>query len=415
MASGVVPPKPVKPTPAPSKPATTTTRPSGTIAKAAPAVPSAIKPQKGILAPGKPKTTTEVTPPVITNRGGGTTPPPVTKRNLVGTVDNGDGTITKYYSDGSEETIPGGAGKPGGGKSTEQLYEEWLAQQDLKERTSAFKVLEDTFGQYGLSSLVPAIKNYLIEGLSEDEAIIQLRQTPEYKTRFLGNEGRRAKGLAAYDEGTYLNAEQTYRDILAQAGLDTLANQDTFAKLIGGAVSAAETQDRIQNVFNKIDNADPELRQQIGSYLTGYGISDPNLQRTQLASALLTGGTSAQELVRGIEKAQIKTAALTAGVPVDEQDITGLQKQLESAKTYDVYGTAKKAFGEIAATEPTLTKLANIYGEDAAALRPELQQEAFFGLASQRRKKLQEKEQATFGGQAGTTQVSLGQTGAGTF
>lgn len=414
MASGVVPPKPVKPTPAPSKPATTTTRPSGTIAKATTSVPSAIKPQAGILAPGKPKTTTPpITPPPSDKNQkvdkGQTTPTPLTFID----TDNGDGTITRKYSDGSIEIISGGRGA--GGSSAEDAYTKWLAAQDLKERTSAYTILEDTFNSYGLGTLVPAIKNYLVQGLSEDEALIQLRQTPEYKTRFLGNEGRRAKGLAAYDEGTYLNAEQTYRDILAQSGLDVLANQNTYAQLIGGAVSAAETQDRIQNVFNKIDNADPALREQIGNYLTGYGVSDPNLQRTQLASALLTGGTSAQELVRGIEKAQIKTAALTAGVPVDESDIAGLQKQLESTKTYDVYGTAKKAFGEIAAIEPTLTKLANIYGEDAAALKPELQQEAFFGLASQRRKKLQEKEQATFGGQAGTTQVSLGQTGAGTF
>jgi hypothetical protein len=330
----------------------------------------------------------------------------ITKPLTFKDVDNGDGTITRTYSDGSVEIIAGGRGAGG---DSNIAYENWLAQQDLKERTSAFKVLEDTFNRYGLGTLAPKIKEFLIQGLSEDEAIIQLRQTPEYQTRFLGNEGRRAKGLAAYDEATYLNAEQTYRDILAQAGLDTLATADTFSKLIGGAVSAAETQDRIQNVFNKIDNADPQLKQQLGNYLTGYGVSDPNLQRTQLASALLTGGTSAQELVRSIEKAQIKTAALTAGVNIAEENVTNLQKQLESAKTYDVYGTAKKAFGEIAATEPTLTKLANIYGEDAAALQPELQQEAFFGLASQRRKKLQEKEQATFSGQAGTSTVSLAQ------
>jgi hypothetical protein len=295
------------------------------------------------------------------------------------------------------------------------LYEQWLNRQNQKERVSAFKILEDAFNTYGLGSLVPAIQNFLRQGLSDDEAVIELRKTPEYKTRFKGNEGRLAKGLAAYSESDYLTAEQTYRDILAQSGLENLATRDTFSQLIGGAVSAAEVNDRINNVFNKIDNADAKLKEQIGNYLTGYGVTDPNVQRTQLASALLTGGTNAQELVRGIEKAQIKTAALTAGVNILEEDVTGLQKQLESSKTYDVYGTAKKAFGEIAANEPTLTKLANIYGEDAATLKPELQQEAFFGLASQRRKKLQEKEQATFGGQAGTSTASLSQGLAGSI
>lgn len=405
MAAPVA-PKPVKPTPTPSKP--TTTRPSGTIAKPAPAVPSGIKPQAGILAPGK-KTTNIQTGSSNLGQNNNKIQTPAALTFI--DTDNGNGTITRRWSNGDVEIISGGKGAGSGDSASVELL-----RRDEANRKSAFKVLEDTFNSYGLGSLVPVVRSFMEQGLSDDEAVIQLRQTPEYKTRFLGNEGRRAKGLAAYDEGTYLNAEQTYRDILAQAGLDVLATQDTFSKLIGGAVSAAETQDRIQNVFNKIDNADSALKEQIGNYLTGYGVSDPNLQRTQLASALLTGGTSAQELVRGIEKAQIKTAALTAGVQVGEEEITGLQKQLESVKTYDVYGTAKKAFGEIAATEPTLTKLANIYGEDAAALKPELQQEAFFGLQSQRRKKLQEKEQATFAGQSGTSQVSLSKQGtAGQF
>ena len=43
----------------------------------------------------------------------------------------------------------------------------------------------------------------------------------------------------------------------------------------------------------------------------------------------------------------------------------------------------------------------------------ELEQEAFFGLASQRRKKLQERERATFAGQAGISTASLAQRTAG--
>ena len=320
-------------------------------------------------------------------------------------TDNGNGTITRTYSNGTVEIISGGRGV---GQGTDPL-----TLQAESNRRSAFKVLEDTFNSYGLGSLVPVVKNFMEQGLSDDEAIIQLRQTPEYKQRFLGNEGRRAKGLYAYSESEYLQAEQTYRDLLAQSGLETLATADTFSKLIGGAVSPAETQDRIQNVFTKIDNADAQLREQIGGYLTGYGISDPNIQRTQLASALLMGGTSAQDLVRNIEKAQIKTAALTSGMNLGEENISSLQKQLETAKTYDVYGTSKKAFGELAQTMPTTEKLSQIYGDQTPGLSEELQQEAFFGLQSQRRKKLQEQEKATFGGQSGTSTVSLAQQSTG--
>lgn len=321
-------------------------------------------------------------------------------------TDNGNGTITRTYSNGTVEILPGGRG--GGDSASAELL-----RRDDANRRSAFKVLEDTFNSYGLGSLVPVVRTFMEQGLSDDEAVIQLRQTPEYKQRFLGNEGRRAKGLYAYSESEYLQAEQTYRDLLAQSGLETLATADTFSKLIGGAVSPAETQDRIQNVFTKIDNADAQLREQIGGYLTGYGISDPNIQRTQLASALLMGGTSAQDLVRNIEKAQIKTAALTSGMNLGEENISSLQKQLETAKTYDVYGTSKKAFGELAQTMPTTEKLSQIYGDQTPGLSEELQQEAFFGLQSQRRKKLQEQEKATFGGQSGTSTVSLAQQSTG--
>jgi len=414
MAAPVA-PKPVKPTT--TKASTTTkgtTIPSGSIAQPRPTTPktsfdpaSLTKSNKQIVQTIQQRNISGNS----ANIGGGTgtglqtNNKPLTFKD----VDNGDGTITRTYSDGSVEILAGGRGP---GPTTDPATTE-LLRRDEANRVSAFKVLQDTFNAYGLGSLVPVIRTFMEQGLSDDEAVIQLRQTPEYKQRFLGNEGRRAKGLYAYSESEYLQAEQTYRDLLAQSGLETLATADTFSKLIGGAVSPAETQDRIQNVFTKIDNADAQLREQIGGYLTGYGISDPNVQRTQLASALLMGGTSAQDLVRNIEKAQIKTAALTSGMTLAEENISSLQKQLETAKTYDVYGTSKKAFGELAQMQPTTEKLANIYGEDTTNLSNELQQEAFFGLASQRRKKLQEREKATFGGSAGTSTVSLAQQSAG--
>lgn len=394
MAAPVA-PKPIKPA-APKAPTTVkgTTRPSGTTAQAAkPTTKSPIGPGSNYL---KPKTSTGTT-------GSRITPPAAPPILPTGPILNPSDLNNNGILDILENI---------GGTTTDPATAE-LLRRDEANRVSAFKVLEDTFNSYGLGSLVPVVRTFMEQGLSDDEAVIQLRQTPEYKTRFLGNEGRRAKGLYAYSESEYLQAEQTYRDLLAQSGLETLATADTFSKLIGGAVSPAETQDRIQNVFTKIDNADAQLREQIGGYLTGYGISDPNIQRTQLASALLMGGTSAQDLVRNIEKAQIKTAALTSGVAIGEENISSLQKQLETAKTYDVYGTSKKAFGELAQTMPTTEKLSQIYGDQTPGLAEELQQEAFFGLASQRRKKLQEKEKATFGGQSGTSTVSLAQQSTG--
>jgi len=291
-----------------------------------------------------------------------------------------------------------------------------LRRQNEADRRSAYAILDDAFKGYGLETLAPVIRSLMEQGVSTDEAALELRKTDAYKTRFIGNEGRIAKKLAVYSPAEYLQAEQTYRDVLAQNGLEALAGTETYSKLISGAVSPVEMQNRIINVFNKIDNADSGLKEQLGTYFSTYGVGDPNLQRTQIASALLIGATSAQELERSLQKSQLRSAATTAGLGVlGEPEVTDLQKQLEAAKTYDVYGTAKKAFGELATVQPLTTKLSQIYNEDTTGLQQELQQEAFFGLASQRRKNLQQKEQAAFSGQSGISTVSLAQQASGSF
>jgi hypothetical protein len=169
-------------------------------------------------------------------------------------------------------------------------------------------------------------------------------------------------------------------------------------------------------VFNKIDNADAVLKQNINQYFGQYGVTDPTIQKQQVALAILGGNQAAGALQKTLQKAQLRAGAQMAGLTVAETNVEELQKQAESAGVADVYGLAKQGFSTLAQTQPVPEKLAQIYGEDVTSLQPELQQEAFFGLASQRRKKLQEKEQATFGGQAGTSTVSLTQkSSAGQF
>jgi hypothetical protein len=342
----------------------------------------------------------------------------ISKDELVN-LDKGFNT-TLYGADarsGTAGAAPWLTADTGGGTPTvEDPAAAELRRQAQADRKSAYAILEDAFKGYGLETLAPVIRSLMEQGVSTDEAALELRKTQAYKTRFIGNEGRIAKGLAVYSPAEYLQAEQTYRDVLAQNGLEALAGTETYSKLISGAVSPVEMQDRIVNVFNKIDNADSALKEQLGNYFSTYGVGDPALQRTQIASALLVGATSAQELERSLQKSQLRAAATTAGLGVlGEPEVTDLQKQLEAAKTYDVYGTAKKAFGELATVQPLTTKLSQIYNEDTTGLQQELQQEAFFGLASQRRKKLEQKEQAAFSGQSGISTVSLAQQASGSF
>jgi len=289
-------------------------------------------------------------------------------------------------------------------------------------RRSAFALIEEELTRLGLPSLISDIKKFLTEGYSAEEARLLLPQTEAYKTRFAGNEGRRAKGLPTYTPSEYLTAEQTYRDLFNQYNLNELATQNTFTALIGGLTSIDEAKARIDNVFSKIDNAPSELRTQLSNYLGAYGVGDPNKQRSEIALALMQGPEGINQLDTKLRKAYIRTGAATSKVDVAEENISQLEKQLTTSgySTEQIGNIAKEAYSTLAETLPSVQKLAEISKQDTTGLQEELTQEAFGQttgtlMPSQRRKKLQEQEQARFAGQSGISQVSLGRSQAGSF
>jgi hypothetical protein len=421
---------PKRPLPTPPKPPTIpsgirpSTLPGATKATqqyTTPAGPKAPRTQPGVMGssyvPGRTTTTATTTTKskstgkgTTSTTGTGTKPSTTKTKTISRTEDNGDGTYTIYYSDGTTKI---GGTKIGGAAEDPALQ----YQRDIEaaNRKSAFQILADEFTQRGLPTLAAEVERFMKEGLTPAEARISIRNTQAYKERFKGNEGRIKKGLAVYQPDEYLAAEETYRNLLLANNLQDLANKNTTDAFIGGAISAVEVQDRIQNVFNKIDNADSTLKGQLGQYFGNYGITDPNLQRTQLASALLSGETSSMSLERQLKKAQLRAGAALSDVTIAETGVESLQKQLEAQNVSDVYGVAKTGFSTLAQTQRETERLGGIYGAEQAPMAEELQQEAFFGLQSQRRKKLQEREQATFGGQAGISTAGLARGTAGSF
>jgi hypothetical protein len=289
-------------------------------------------------------------------------------------------------------------------------------------RIDAFEVLKTELTNLGLPEFVPIIQGYITQDISPSVAPTLLEQTDVYKQRFIGNEARRQKGLQQLDMAGYLNAERDYRQLLKQYNLSALDNKETYAALIGGDVSLDEATDRITDVFNKIDNADATLKQSIGQYFNQYGVTDPTIQKQQVALAILSGDQGAKALQKTLQKAQLRAGAQFAGISVGEAAIEELQRQASASGVADVYGLAKQGFSTLAQTQAETERLTQIYGAQPttvaetaipAQVAPktdeELKQEAFFGLASQRRKKLQEKERAAFSGATGTSTVSLTQ------
>ena len=324
-------------------------------------------------------------------------------KTITNRVTNADGSITIFYNDGTTETI-GGATLP---DPAAAMREEG--------RRSAFMILEKEFKDNGLDTLIPEIKRFMTEGYGAEEASLMLPDTQAYRTRFAGNEGRKALGLPVYSPGQYITAEQTYRDLFNQYNLGELANQETYNSLIGGAVSIDEAKARVDNVFARIDKAPDELKTQLSTYLNAYGVGDPTKQRSQIALALMKGPQGINELETSLRKANIRTGAALSNINVAEENISQLEKQLSTSglSTEQIGNLSREAYANIAEVQPTITKLSEIYGDQTPGLSKELEQEAFFGLASQRRKKLQEREKATFGGQAGVSTASLAQRTAG--
>ncbi|ANH49506.1 putative restriction endonuclease [Freshwater phage uvFW-CGR-AMD-COM-C455] len=254
-----------------------------------------------------------------------------------------------------------------------------------------------------IKSLTTAVEEYIAKGYTEDTIRALLPQTEAYKSRFAGNKGRQAAGLAVYSPAQYLQAEDTYAEILNRFNLGKLATREQFAELISERKSASEVVDLVQNVYDRIRYADTNLKAQLKT------LEEFNISESDLAASILSGDKTAQELKRKIAGAEVATEAGIRGLSTTRaQELANLGVTREQART---------GFEAIAQTAPTLTKLGQIYGSPATAAdqQTELEKEQFQGLASERRKRLAEQEQAAFMGRSGTANISLGRRTPGSI
>lgn len=112
---------------------------------------------------------------------------------------------------------------------------------------TADQIIATALAGWGLTSLTKVVQGYNTQGLKGDEAYLQLITTPEYKQRFAGNDGLRAKGLTPLSEAEYLSRETSIDQQFATYQLppgfaDSTADK---AKLIGGNVGAKELDQRL--------------------------------------------------------------------------------------------------------------------------------------------------------------------------
>jgi len=272
------------------------------------------------------------------------------------------------------------------------------------ERRGIFDVLTDRFSKYGLSSLVPKVRDLIINGATEDTITIQLQETPEYQRRFRANQERIKKGLQVLTPSEYLNMEDSYRQILRAYGLNQFDTDDYVSQFISNDISAAELSSRVVNAVQRVRNADPAISQTLRDF---YGIG-----QNDLVAYVLDPNQQLPKIERQIAAAEIGTAARRQGI----QPGVAVAEQLAAQGI--TQAEAQKGYATIADILPTAEKLSQIYkGVEEEYGLAESEQEVFNSLASAQRKRqrLVGREVAGFSGQSGVARGSLGTSTGGQY
>lgn len=270
------------------------------------------------------------------------------------------------------------------------------------ERKSIMDILTARFAQFGLSSLVPKIKELAISGATENTITFALQETDEYKTRFKANQIRLEKNLKVLSPAEYLTVEDSYRQVLRAYGLKQFDTDDYVSQFIANDVSPTELSNRVVTAVQRVQNADPAVSRTLRDY---YGVG-----QADLVAYVLDPEQQFQKIQRQVSAAEIGTAARVQGLE------TGVSVAEQLAAQGVTQAEAQKGYATIADILPGAKKLSDIYGTTLEGYdQATAEQEVFNQLASAQRarKKLTEREVAAFSGKTGLSGTSLGSTTRG--
>lgn len=271
----------------------------------------------------------------------------------------------------------------------------------------ARNTIKAVLSTYGLESLAETLWGSYTSGLvdinNEQALVYSIRETPEYKTRFAGNTARLKKGLAELSPAEYIGLEDSYRQIMRSNGLPSgfYDQTDDFSKFIEGDVSPSELQDRVQQGYLAVSEADPEVKRQMQQL---YGVTEG-----QLAAYFIDPERTAPLLKRQAQAANIAARGLEQG---------GIQLTGAFAENLAARGIteqqARAGFAEVGA----LGELKQTFAGETALSGEQLAGAAFgIDVASQqeleRRKRLRTGEFAGGGSFARTTGETSGSTSLG--
>lgn len=279
--------------------------------------------------------------------------------------------------------------------------------------TAAFSALS-AVGVEGLLSVMEQIRTAYPD-ISAEDALTLLkfdkRYNEPYLQRFSGNRKRMAAGLAPLDDQTYLANEAAYSKIFNAYGLKQFDNRERYANFIGSDIAPDEVAERVQLVYNRVNNAMPQVSKALLQFY-------PELTTQDLMAYSLDPATQLPAIQRKVQAAEIGGAALAQNLStsLNAATFTGQQAAPFSNVTRGTIGvetmmkggadaeTAAKASAYVAEVLPTAEKLSSIYSQGYQQYgQVQAEQEAYLNSvdARRRREALRAREVAEFQGESG--------------
>lgn len=252
---------------------------------------------------------------------------------------------------------------------------------------SAYEIQRQILQKFGLPSapdIISAINDGIVNGDSDSQIELSLQDTASWKTRFAGNEKRRAAGLNVLSVSDYLAQESAYAAAMQGASLPSGFYDDPsdYADFIAKDIAPSELKSRLDIASDIVSREDQSVKDQ----LSLYGVTPG-----QLLAHALDPERAAPLIRREQQSILIGAAAARSGFKSNlsindrlaEQGIGEAQAQQGFGQVNDFYDTTKK--------------LGDIYGIDFDA--SDAVGEVFEGSSGAKRKALGRTEKGAFSGQ----------------
>lgn len=257
---------------------------------------------------------------------------------------------------------------------------------------SAIDYLRRFFANIGLTMdaelegiLTGAMQNgYTPADVESGVLMPDIQKSAAFQMRFPGYNARIANHHNAISIRDYLALEDTYRGIMANAGLPAGFYDDPsdMGQWIAKNTSPAEIEGRVRMATQAAQSVDPTMRNLMAQF---YGLSTGDV-----AAYFLDPNRTLPLVEKQYKTAEVASWASRNGYQVN--DMARYQTLLEAGVTGE---QAAQGYGTVRALDQSVGQVASIYGESYG--QGDAEQDVFFNK-NEKRRRIMAQEAATFSG-----------------